>query len=138
MPVATSHPIVPATYSETAPDPSTLSPGLVKRARRTAARAKAIIETKGWTQRTAMDIEGKVCLGEAIGQARMVKSKKGLAPLTSGKVGFAIAGILEEARPKVTRRAPSFYGLTSVVSWNDKPGRSKQQVLALLDKAASG
>lgn len=138
MPALATRPIVPATYSAEAPDPSTLTPGMVKRARRTVARAKALIEEKGWVQRAARGPNGELCATEAIREARQVKSKAGLIPLTSPKMQRAITGVLEEARPLVTRRAPAFQTLFAVADWNDKSGRTRDQVLALLDKAANG
>lgn len=140
MPTLTAaRPIVPATYSTYAPDPATLSPGLVKRARRVAARAKALIEEHGWVQNQGFSNDGAMCISTAIYNARIdVRSKPGLIPLTSPEVENAVTGILEEARPKVTRRAPAFTSMGAVVGWNDKRGRTKEQVLELLAKAAEG
>lgn len=135
MPTST---IYPATYGGVAKDPSTVSPGRVKRARRVAKRAKAILEDKGWVQATGEGPNGERCLTAALEAARAVKSKSGLLPLSHPKMFGAVLGILEEARPKVTRKARPFSYSTSLIEWNDRPNRTKEQVLALLEKAANG
>lgn len=132
-------PITPATFNEHVPDPSTESEGKVRRARRVARRARELIEQHGWTQNQSISFNGERCLSQAISEARTsVRSKRGLAPLTGHKMSAVITGILEEARPKVTRRAPAFTHLSSVVDWNDKRGRTREQVLALLSAAEEG
>lgn len=138
MPTLTSTrpPITPATFSEYVPNPAEVSSGKVKRARRVLARARATITEKGWTQHSSQNEQGNVCLSYAIEQARQVRSKPGLLPLGSSKMSNIIAGLLEEARPQVTRRAPAFTILSDIVTWNDKSGRTKEQVLDLLSKAA--
>jgi len=139
MPTSTSHPIVPATFSVFVADPSSRSDGVKARARRVLARAKAIIEEKGWVQNTSTGPSGEKCLTAAISEARTsVTSKPGLLPLSGSFMEKTLAGLLEEARPKVTRRAPAFRSLDSAATWNDKVGRTKEQVLGLLDKAISG
>lgn len=137
-------PITPATFSDSiyssVVDPSTASEGKVKRAKRAIARAKAILEDKGWIQNRSSSTSG-VCLTQAIREATSpsygVRSKPGLAKLSGPKMQGLIYGLLETARPSVTRRAPAFDSAGAVANWNDKSGRSKEQVFALLDKASA-
>ena len=140
-------PISEATYSAgslpfTNPvtDPSTVSEGKIKRAKRALKRAKAILEDKGWIQHGSATPAG-VCLTQAISEATQptygVRSKPGLAKLHGPVMQGVIYGLLESARPSVTRRAPAFTGASSVANWNDKSGRSKDQVFALLDAASA-
>jgi hypothetical protein len=97
-------------------------------------QAADVIEQRGWTTHTTYDGKGRVCAWGAMLVAAgwdprvMSLSRERMDSLD------AAARIARSARRFVDNHMLSLFG--SVTSWNDMPGRTKQEVLDMLRSAA--
>lgn len=83
-------------------------------------KAADYIEQHGWCQQVLQDMDGRVCL---LGALSFVASGSLCSVRLVGQVGRYLK------RTGLTKRG------TAVV-WNDKPGRTKEEVVAVLRGAA--
>jgi hypothetical protein len=81
--------------------------------------AADLLEEKGWTQKVAEDSQGRHCLVGALDYA---------ARDLPGAVKT-----FDDALEAVQQRLPGGW----VVNWNDTPGRTAEQVIALLRRVAA-
>lgn len=75
---------------------------------------KSLIETRGWCQGMYSDANQRICLTEGLYRA-------------GKQLNF-------EDYDELQKVVGSFVGL-SFTGWNDAPGRTKEEVLEMLDKA---
>jgi len=88
-------------------------------------RAAALLEARGWVQRTGRGENGEYCLSEAIvemtgiflGASNGVRVWNGTVDLVAQEVGVA--------------------SVAGVVAWNDAPDRTQEEVVGLLRRVAS-
>jgi hypothetical protein len=77
--------------------------------------AAAVLECSGWCQDTAIDKDGRRCAGEAIAYAAMQD---------------------HALRDHAMQAMGRFLNCTSVPAWNDKPGRTKSEVVETFYRVA--
>jgi uncharacterized protein (TIGR02266 family) len=86
--------------------------------------ARDLLHEKGWTQLTARDTAGSYCLTGALSKA-------------AGQDRDAYRAALQSVGPRLRVPACAFGGFDchcAVLSWNDREGRTKNQVIAKLDE----
>ena len=86
--------------------------------------ARDLLHEKGWTQLTARDPAGSYCLTGALSKA-------------AGEDRDAYRAALQSMGPRLSMPACAFGGFNchcAVLSWNDREGRTKSQVIAKLDE----
>ena len=86
--------------------------------------ARDLLHEKGWTQLTARDDQGSYCLTGALAKA-------------AGGDLDAYRAALQTVGPRLSVPACTFGGFDChcpVLSWNDREGRTKKQVIAKLDE----
>ncbi len=88
-------------------------------------KAKDLLLVKGWGQGFSSRRE-TLCLGEALARPFQEADDE-----LYNKVKDLIALEIGDASQDIFMRP----AITSIVHWNDSPGRTKQEVIALLDKA---
>lgn len=82
--------------------------------------AADLLEEKGWTRKVAEDSQGRHCLVGALFQVILN------LPPNNGSIYY-------DALEAVQQRLPG----GRVVNWNDNPGRTAEQVIALLRRVAA-
>jgi len=92
------------------------------------AKAKKVIETKGWCQGEYHKEGDGYCLYGALFKAGKVEPDSEYGE----KLAESVVPFLEHAVPEA--RSDVLYK-AKMVSWNDTEGRTKKQVLAAFDKA---
>jgi hypothetical protein len=86
-------------------------------------RAIEIIVERGWCQRKLVDDDGRVCASEALRLAMLIYPQ----PMVAVRVAVRL------------RRAAGFGRSAGVlVDWNDHPGRTVENVVSTLKRAAAG
>ena len=83
-----------------------------------ACKAVEILETSGWTQDSYQNDKGQFCLMGAISQAVILTKKDGQ---------FSLLGQISK---KINPFSP--FVATSIIGWNDTPGRTKEEVIDML------
>ena len=86
--------------------------------------ARDLLHEKGWTQLTARDTAGSYCLTGALSKA-------------AGQDRDAYRAALQSVGPRLRVPACAFGGFNChcpVLSWNDREGRTKNDVIAKLDE----
>ena len=86
--------------------------------------ARDLLHEKGWTQLTARDTAGSYCLTGALSKA-------------AGQDRDAYRAALQSMGPRLRVPACAFGGFNChcpVLSWNDREGRTKNDVIAKLDE----
>jgi uncharacterized protein (TIGR02266 family) len=86
--------------------------------------ARDLLHEKGWTQLTARDTAGSYCLTGALSKA-------------AGQDRDAYRAALQSMGPRLSVPACAFGGFNchcAVLSWNDREGRTKNEVIAKLDE----
>ena len=89
--------------------------------------ARNLLQEKGWTQLTARDPAGSYCLTGALSKA-------------AGGDREAYRAALRSMGPRLSVPACAFGGFNchcAVLSWNDREGRTKNEVIAKLDEVIS-
>ena len=89
--------------------------------------ARDLLHEKGWTQLTARDPAGSYCLTGALSKA-------------AGGDRDAYRAALQSMGPRLSVPACAFGGFNchcAVLSWNDREGRTKNEVIAKLDEVIS-
>ena len=100
--------------------------------------AAGVIERDGWTRGTYRDDDGRVCLAGAIGVALTeLKPILGSDPLWLAEVheeryGDLLWPVIEEQYPEWC----AIYEAGPITRWNDDELRTKEEVVAILEKAA--
>lgn len=92
-----------------------------------------ILNEKGWKQGPANLDDTRLCLGEAIGTATMKsvaasqeEEVQQVEQMT--KLRLAIEANIQKTYPE------DYASWVNVITWNDAPGRTKQDVMEVLDK----
>ncbi|MFL5309645.1 MAG: TIGR02266 family protein [Myxococcales bacterium] len=86
--------------------------------------ARDLLHEKGWTQLTARDPAGSYCLTGALSRA-------------AGEDREAYRAALQSVGPRLKVPACAFGGFNchcAVLTWNDREGRTKNEVIAKLDE----
>jgi uncharacterized protein (TIGR02266 family) len=89
--------------------------------------ARDLLHEKGWTQLTARDPAGSYCLTGALSKA-------------AGEDREAYRAALQSVGPRLSVPACAFGGFNchcAVLSWNDREGRTKNDVIAKLNEVIS-
>jgi hypothetical protein len=81
--------------------------------------AAAIIRERGWCQNQGSDADGGCCLARALGEAERA----------TGATGEFVLAAMSCMHIRSL-------GIKDAIKWNDTPGRTKEEVLELLERAA--
>lgn len=102
--------------------------------------AKDLIENVGWTQREMQKLDGDYkplafCLYGALEQASLVLRDKEDNLYRWNKLSEAEKLVREQVQPPFWKRFFLRAPEVSTISWNDREGRKKEEVIRVLDKA---
>src|SRR4051812_35533868 len=106
---------------------------MVKTALELAKDAIDILNEKGWHQGASFSGDSALCLAEAIGMTAM--------KATAGSISEETEQIVQTNKLRLTieafipRKYPDDKTWVNIISWNDAPGRTKQEVMEVLDKS---
>lgn len=95
---------------------------LIVKIKKILTGAAAQIRARGWCQNEGADADGRCCVVRAIGDTVMVNG----LPAEDFQLSSATCYFLR-----------GFIGQQDPIKWNDTPGRTKEEVLDVLDRAAS-